>query len=197
MKKKSYLKMTSIGGEFPVIALEPRDSPFTKVIVHSNDNFKIYNFEHIFCMFFLVGGQNMYMNTLLHCHYCIQIITNHLQLSKVTRPIHTIPGINAHLLYPILCLWKYSIIHKLLYYPLCIFGYFHGNQCCVASCHYFYTWGFYRKWKSLVWWDPCNYINILSVSAMFHFILALIVKCLKNKIFFKISNSNSNYFIAL
>ncbi len=52
-------------------------------------------------------------------------------------PIHTIPGINAHLLYPILCPWKYSIRH-LLYCPVCIFG-FHGNQHCVASCPYFYT----------------------------------------------------------
>ncbi len=28
------------------------------------------------------------------------IITHHFLLSKVSRPIHTIPGINAHLLYP-------------------------------------------------------------------------------------------------
>ncbi len=82
----------------------------------------------------------MYMNTLLHCHFCIQIITDHFLLSKVSLPIHTIPGINAHLLYPILYPWKYSIRHKLLYCPVCIFGCFHGNQRCVASCHYFYTW---------------------------------------------------------
>ncbi len=90
---------------------------------------------------FLVGGQNMYMNTLLHCHFCIQIITDHFLLIKVSHTIHTIPGINAHLLYPILCLWKYSMRHKLLYCPVCFFGCFHGNQHCVASCHYFYTWG--------------------------------------------------------
>ncbi len=83
----------------------------------------------------------MHMNTLLHCHFCIQIITDHFLLSKVSHPIHTIPGINAHLLYPILCPWKYSIIHKLLYCAVCIFGCFHGNQCCVASYHYFYNWG--------------------------------------------------------
>ncbi len=83
----------------------------------------------------------MYMNTLLHCHFCIQIITDHFLLIKVSHSIHTIPGINAHLLYPILCSWKYSITHKLLYCPVCIFGCFHGNQRCVASCHYFYTWG--------------------------------------------------------
>ncbi len=83
----------------------------------------------------------MYMNRLLHCHFCIQIITDHFLLSKVSHPIHTILGINAHLLYPILCPWKYSIRHKLLYCPVCIFGCFHGNQRCVASCHYFYTWG--------------------------------------------------------
>ncbi len=59
----------------------------------------------------------MYINTLLHCHFCIQIITDHFLLSKVSCPIHTIPGINAHLLYPILCPWKYSIRHKLLYCP--------------------------------------------------------------------------------
>ncbi len=51
----------------------------------------------------------MYMNTLLQCHFCIQIIINDLLLSKVSGPIHTIPGINTHLLYPILCPWKYSI----------------------------------------------------------------------------------------
>ncbi len=113
-------------------------------IYHSNrniSNFKIYNFEHIFCMFFLVGGQNMYINTLLLCHFCIQIITDHSLQSKVSHPIHTIPAINAHLLYPILCPWKYSIRHKLLYCPVCIFGCFHGNHRCVASYHYFYTWG--------------------------------------------------------
>ncbi len=44
-------------------------------------------------MLYLMGGHNMYMNTLLHCHFCIQIITHHFLLSKVSRPIHTIPGI--------------------------------------------------------------------------------------------------------
>ncbi len=83
----------------------------------------------------------MYMNTLLHCHFCMQIIPDHFLLIKVSHPIHTIPGINSHLLYPILCPWKYSIRHKLLYCPVCMFGCFHGNQCYVASCHYFYTWG--------------------------------------------------------
>ncbi len=82
----------------------------------------------------------MYMNTLLHCHFCIQIITDHFVLSKVSHPIHTIP-INAPLLYPILCPWKYSIRHKLLYCPVCIFACFHSNQRCVASYHYFYTCG--------------------------------------------------------
>ncbi len=108
-------------------------------------NFKIYNFEDIFSMFLLVGaaGRAKYgnMNTLLYCHFCIQMITHHFLLSKVSRPIHTIPGINAHLLYPILCSWKYSIRHKLLYCPVCFFDYFHGNQHCVASCYYFYTLG--------------------------------------------------------
>ncbi len=81
----------------------------------------------------------MYMNTLLHCHFCKQLITDHFLLSKVSHHIYTIPGINAHLLYPILCPWKYSIRHK-LYCPVCIFGCFHGNQRCLASYHYFYTW---------------------------------------------------------
>ncbi len=49
----------------------------------------------------------MYVNTFLHCHFCIQITTK----------------------------------HKVLYCSVYIFGCFHGNQCCVASCHYFYTWG--------------------------------------------------------
>ncbi len=31
--------------------------------------------------------------------------------------------------------------HKLLYCPVCIYGCFHSNQHCVASSHYFYTWG--------------------------------------------------------
>ncbi len=83
----------------------------------------------------------MYVNTLLHCHFCVQIITDHFLLNKVSHPIHIIPGINAHLLYPMLCPWKYSIRHKLLYCPVYMFGCFHGNQYCVASCHYFYTWG--------------------------------------------------------
>ncbi len=33
--------------------------------------------------YFLVGGPNMYVNTLLHCHFCIQIITDHFMLSKI------------------------------------------------------------------------------------------------------------------
>ncbi len=87
----------------------------------------------------------MYMTTLLHCHFCIQIITDHFLLIKVSHPIHTIPGINAHLLYHILCSWKYSIKQKLLYCPVCIFGCFHGNEICVASWHYFYTWGILQE----------------------------------------------------
>ncbi len=74
--------------------------------------------------YFLVGVQNMYMNTLLLCHFCIQIINDPFLLSKVSHPIHTIPEINAHLLYPILCPWKYSIRDKLLYCPVCIFWLF-------------------------------------------------------------------------
>ncbi len=42
----------------------------------------------------------MYMNTLLHYHFCLQIITDRFLLIKVSHPIHTIPEINAHLLYP-------------------------------------------------------------------------------------------------
>ncbi len=87
----------------------------------------------------------MYMNTLLHCHFCIQIITDHFLLNQVSHPIHNIPGINAHLLYPILCPRKYSIRRKLLYCPVCIFCCFHGNQRCVASYHYFYTWGILQE----------------------------------------------------
>ncbi len=70
--------------------------------------------------------------------------TNHnrsLPADQGLTPHSHIPGINAHLLYPILCPWKYSIRHKLLYCPVCIFGCFHVNQHCVASCHYFYTSG--------------------------------------------------------
>ncbi len=62
----------------------------------------------------------MYVNTLLDCHFWIQIITDHFLLNKVSHPIHTMPGTNAHLLYPILCPWKYSIRHKLLYCLVCI-----------------------------------------------------------------------------
>ncbi len=130
-------------------------------------------------MFFLVGGQNMYMNTLLHCHFCIQIITDQFLLSKVSHPIHTISRINAHLLYPILCPWKYSITHKLLYCPVCIFDCFHDNQHCVASCHYFYTWGvlqevdiistvrpygqkcFFSRWSKFPRW-PTTVVDILN-----------------------------------
>ncbi len=81
----------------------------------------------------------MYVNTLLLCHLCIQIITHHFLLNKVSHPVHTIQGINAHLLYPILCPRKYSIRHKLLYCPVCILGCCYGNQCCEASCRYFYA----------------------------------------------------------
>ncbi len=101
---------------------------------------------------FLVGGQNMYVNTLLHCHFCIQIITHHFLLSKVSLPIHAILSINADLLYAMLFPWKYSISHKLLYCPVCIFSCFHGNQHCVASCHYFYTTGSgYNTYGETIW----------------------------------------------
>ncbi len=113
-------------------------------------------------MFFLVGGQNMYVNTLLHCHFCIQIITHHFLLSKVSRPIHTKPGINAHL-YAILCPWKYSIRHKLLYCPVCIFGCFHDNQCCVASSHYFYTWGVLQEMDIISTVRPYTGTGFLSL----------------------------------
>ncbi len=122
-------------------------------------------------MFFLVRRQNMYMNTFLDCHFCIQIITDHFLLSKVSRPIHTIPGINAHLLYPILCPWKYFIRHKLLYCPACIFGSFHGNQPCVVSCHYFYTWGILQE------------VDIISTVRPFGKILTFIY-CLCHLLFY-------------
>ncbi len=85
---------------------------------------------------FFFSGRAKYV----HEHTCALpfLHTNHnrsLPAEQVLTPIHTIPGINAHLLYPILCPWKYSISH------VCIFGCFHGNQHCVASCHYSYTWG--------------------------------------------------------
>ncbi len=122
-----------------------------------------------FACFFLVRGQHMYMNTLLHCHFCIQIITDHFLLSKVSRPIHTIPGMNAYLLYPILCPGKYSIRHKLLYCPVCIFGCLHGNQCCVASYHYFYTLGGggptgrgHHQYSETIWRTPDFYLLSLS-----------------------------------
>ncbi len=82
----------------------------------------------------------MSANTLLHCHFCIQIIARHFLLTKVSPNINTIPWINTHLLYPILFLCEYSISHKLLYCPVCIFWCFPGNQHCIISCHYFYTW---------------------------------------------------------
>ncbi len=94
---------------------------------------------------FLVGSQNIYLITFLHYQFCIQLITDHFLLSKFSHLIHTIPGINAHILSPILCPWKYSIRRKLLYCPVCIFGCFHGNQRCVASYHYFYTWWVQQK----------------------------------------------------
>ncbi len=114
------------------------DSQIIQFIYHSNwniSNFKIYNFEHIFCiLFFVFSGRAKYVHQhTSSLHFCIQIITDHFLLSKVSHPIHTIPGINAQLLYPILCPWKYSIRHKLLYCSVRIFGCFHGNQCCVAS----------------------------------------------------------------
>ncbi len=40
------------------------DSQILQFIYHSNCN--MFN---IFCMFGLVGGQVMYVNTLLHCHF--------------------------------------------------------------------------------------------------------------------------------
>ncbi len=93
-------------------------------------NFKIYNFEHIFYLLFF-RGRAKYVRE--HTSALSFLHTNHNR-SLPAKPIHT------HLLYPILCTWKYSIRHKLLYCPRCIFGCFHGNQRCVASCHYFYTW---------------------------------------------------------
>ncbi len=46
-------------------------------------NFKIYNFEDIFYVF-LVGRQNMYMNTLLYCHFAYKIIAHHFLPNKVS-----------------------------------------------------------------------------------------------------------------
>ncbi len=99
------------------------------------------------------------MYTLLHCHFCIQIITNHFLLSKVSHPIHTIPGMNkCTLIIPYLMPLEVFYQTQIIILPCMYFGCFHGNQRCVASYHYFYTWGFYRKWISLVRWDHVDWI---------------------------------------
>ncbi len=113
-------------------------------------------------MVFFSGRAKYLHEHILHCHFCIQIITDHLLLSKVSHPIHTIPGINGHLLYPILYPWKYSIRHKLLYCPVCILG-FHGNQRCIASYHYFYTWGVLQEVDIISTVRPYGQVNNLWV----------------------------------
>ncbi len=126
----------------------------------------------------------MYMNTLVHCHFCIEIITDHFLLSMVSCPIHTIPGINAHLLYPILCPWKYFIRHKLLYCPVCIFGCFHGNQRCVASYHYFYTWGVLQE------------VNIISTVRPYILDLLIMLISFLHATFMKLGENDSTHELA-
>ncbi len=100
------------------------------------------------------------MKTLLHCHCCIQIITHHFLLSKVSPPIHTLLWINADLLYPILCPWKYSISHKLLYCPVRILSCFHGNQHYIASCYIMLVMTDNGEWQTMrynrQWWITYN-----------------------------------------
>ncbi len=43
-------------------------------------------------------------------HFCIQMITHHFMLSKVSRSIHTIPGINAPYLIPLEVFYQTQII---------------------------------------------------------------------------------------
>ncbi len=115
--------------------------------------------------FFSVEGKIYYVNTLLKCHFCIQMITHHFLLSKVSRHIQTIPRINAHLLYPILCT-KYSTRHK-LYCPVYILICFHGNQHCVASCHYLYAWGVLQEVDVISTVGPQYSYSLSSIITIF------------------------------
>ncbi len=110
----------------------------------------------------------MYLNT-----YPLPFLhTNHnpsFPAEQGLAPIHTIPGINAHLLYP----WKYSIRHKLLYSSACIFGCFHGNQCCEVSCHYFYIGGILQEVDIISTVRPYRF----SSPVVCHSPLSIISKC--------------------
>ncbi len=90
-------------------------------------------------VFFLVGGQNMYVNTLLHCHFCIQMITHPSLPAEQGLMPHTKNKCTLIITYlmPLEVFYQTQIIILSCMY----FGCFHGNQHCVASYHYFYTWG--------------------------------------------------------
>ncbi len=71
----------------------------------------------------------------------------HFLLTKVSSPlppIPTIPWINTLISADTLSYssWKCSIYQSQIIILSCkYFSCFHGNQYCVAFCHYFYTWG--------------------------------------------------------
>ncbi len=136
------------------------DCQILQFIYHSNwniSNLKIYNFEHIFCMLFF-SGRAKYVHE--HTSALPFLHKNHNRSPPAEQGLtphshHTRNKCSLMILY--LMPLEVFYTHKLLYCPVCIFGCFHGNQRCVTSYHYFYTWGFYRKWISLVWWDPIHY----------------------------------------
>ncbi len=68
------------------------------------------------------------------------------------------------------------------------FGCFHGNQRCVASCHYFYTWGvlqevdvisMVRRYEGfvvfIVLWGNCTHCSMGELHLLFYKGIALIV----------------------
>ncbi len=88
------------------------------------------------------------MSTLLYCHFRIQIITDHFMLSKVSHPIHTIPGINAHLLYPML-------------FPLEVF---YQTQIIILPCMYFWLF----PWQPTFWLFPWQ--STIPIVYHFHYL---------------------------
>ncbi len=93
------------------------------------------------------------MNTLLLCHFCIQIITDHFLLSKVSPHTRN----KCTLIIPYLMPLEVFYLTQIIILPCMYFWLFPWQPTlCSILPLFLYLGGFYRKWISLVWWDLIN-----------------------------------------
>ncbi len=105
-----------------------------------------------FASLFSVGGQTIYTNTLLDCHFCIQIIAHHFLPSKVPLPPYSCHSMNkCTLIIPYLIPLEVFHQPQIIILSVMYFGLFPWEPMLYNILPLFLYLG--RKWVPWVQWD--------------------------------------------